>query len=60
MPEDPTGVNPGIETDMLDVAGLSLSDLEELGPSSLGHALRRVVAQDEGSADPVIGFLSGI
>jgi FXSXX-COOH protein len=57
---DPPNVKVGIETDMLDVTGMSLSDLGELGASSLAYALRRVVAQDEAPTDPVVGFQASI
>ncbi len=60
VPRDPSDVKSGIETDMLDVTELSLSDLEEVRPSSLGRALRRVVAQDKDPADPVVGFQASI
>ena len=60
MPEDSPNVKPGIQTDILDVTGLSLSDLEEVRPSSLRRALRRIVAQDEDPAHPVVGFQASI
>ena len=60
MSEFRPDVNPGIETDMLDVTGLSFSDLEALGSSSLAHALKRVLARDEDSTDPVVGFQASI
>lgn len=60
MPEDSPDVKAGIETDIPDLTGLSLSDLEEVRPSSLRRALRRIVAQDEDPADPVVGFQASI
>lgn len=60
MPEDRPDVKPGIRTDILDLTDLTLSDLEEVRPASLRHALRRVVAQDEDPADPVVGFQASI
>lgn len=61
MPEDPPHVKEGIETGILDVTGLSLSDLEEVRSSSLRRALRRIVAEDdEDPADPVVGFQASI
>jgi FXSXX-COOH protein len=60
MPEDSPDVKAGIETDILDLTGLSLNDLEEVRPSSLRRALRRIVAQDEDPADPVVGFQASI
>ena len=60
MPRDPSGVKAGIETDILDLSGLSLSDLEEVRPSTLGRVLRRIVAQDDDPTDPVIGFEASI
>jgi FXSXX-COOH protein len=60
MPEDYPRVKAGIETGMLDVTDLSLNDLEEVRSSSLRRALRRILAEDGDSADPVIGFQASI
>ena len=60
MPEDPSHVKEGIQTGILDLTGLSLSDLEEVRSSSLRRALRRIVAEDEDPADPVVGFQASI
>jgi FXSXX-COOH protein len=60
MSEDPLDVKQDIDTDMLDLAGLSLNDLERLNSSSLGHALRRVVDRAGETVDPVVGFQSSI
>ena len=61
MAQDPSDVKrPGIETDMIDLARLSLSDLEEVHPSSLRRALHRIVAQDEDPTEPVVGFQASI
>jgi FXSXX-COOH protein len=58
--EDPPDVKSHIGTDTLVLAGLSPSDLEKVDSSSLGRALRRIIAQDEDSADPVVGFQASI
>jgi FXSXX-COOH protein len=60
MPQDSPDVKPDIETDMLDVTGLSLWELEEVRPSSLRRALRRIIAEDADRTDPVVGFQSSI
>lgn len=49
-----------LEADLIDLAGLSLADLEDLGQSSLGVTLRRVLDQDRQPADPVVAFQSSI
>jgi FXSXX-COOH protein len=49
-----------LETDMIDLTDLSLTDLEDLSQSSLGLALRRVLDQDGGSGGEVVGFQSSI
>ena len=50
----------GLETGMIDLTGLSLHDLDDLGQSSLGLALRRVLDPDGEPTDSVVGFQSGI
>ena len=60
MPEHPREVVEDIETELPDLTALSLGDLEKIGPSSLGHALRRVLSRDDDPADPVVGFQASI
>jgi FXSXX-COOH protein len=59
-PDTGTGVPRYIETGTLDLTDLSLDDLERVGPSSFGHALRRVLSRDDDPADPVVGFAASI
>jgi FXSXX-COOH protein len=49
-----------LETDMIDVSGLSLRDIGHLDQSSLGLALRRVLDPKQELTDPVVGFQSSI
>jgi FXSXX-COOH protein len=50
-----------IETDVIDLSAFSLSDLEQIGPSSFGHALRRVLRREDATDDdPVVGFTASI
>lgn len=60
MAEPPDPVKSNVETAMIDVADTSLDDLDELGSSSLAHALWRVLASEEDPSDPVVGFQSSI
>lgn len=60
MCENPHCDETPIETDMPDLTGLSLGDLEEVGPASFRRALRRVLAEDDDPADPVVGFQASI
>lgn len=48
----------GFGTDLIDVTGLSLHDLNDLGDSTLAHSLRRLLDDDD--AAPVAGFTAMI
>lgn len=48
------------ETDLVDLDGLSLADIEQLDDSALAHALRRVLAEADGPEDPIAAFQSFI
>jgi FXSXX-COOH protein len=50
----------GMEAGLVDLGGLSLSDLKELDGSVLAHALRRVLADADGPGDAVAAFESYI
>jgi FXSXX-COOH protein len=43
---------------LIDVSGLSLRDLDGIGDSSISHALREVLADDE--IGPSAGFTSSV
>ncbi|MDH2427497.1 FxSxx-COOH cyclophane-containing RiPP peptide [Sphaerisporangium sp. TRM90804] len=45
---------------MIDLTGLSLTDLEALGPTSLHHALARIMRRAEDTSDPVLAFLASL
>ncbi|MFJ2033402.1 FxSxx-COOH cyclophane-containing RiPP peptide [Streptosporangium sp. NPDC087985] len=45
-------------TDLIDVTDIRLSDLDEVGESSLAHALRRLLSEED--SGPVAGFTSSI
>jgi FXSXX-COOH protein len=44
------------ETDLVDLDGLALGDLNGLDDSVLAHALRRVLADADGPEDPIAAF----
>lgn len=50
----------GMETDLVDLGGLSLVDLKDLDDSALAHALRRVLADPDGPGEAVAAFESSI
>jgi FXSXX-COOH protein len=45
-----------METELLDLSGLSPVDLKELDAFALVHMPRRVLADRNGSEDPITGF----
>jgi FXSXX-COOH protein len=49
-----------IESEMPDLTGYTLGDLEKIRRPSLDHALRRVLAENDHTADPVVAFQAGI
>ncbi len=49
-----------IETNLVNLDGLLLTDIEEFDDSALAHALRRVLADADGPEDPIAGFQSFI
>ncbi|HEY7145657.1 MAG TPA: FxSxx-COOH cyclophane-containing RiPP peptide [Streptosporangiaceae bacterium] len=60
MAEDWSEAAADVETDLPDLTGLALAELEDFGPSALGHALRRVLKGEADPADPVVGFQASI
>jgi FXSXX-COOH protein len=50
----------GIDSDLIDLDGVLLVDLNELDDSALAHALRRVLADADGSENPIAAFQSFI
>jgi hypothetical protein len=46
-----------VETEMIDLSGLTPSDLDRFAPSTLSNALVRILAYDEDSSnvDPLFG-----
>ncbi len=48
------------ESDLIDLTGVRLSDLQELPDSPLAQALRRVLAELDSDGEPVAGFQSAI
>lgn len=45
-----------VDVDVVDVTGLTPADVEDLGESSLGHAVRRILAAVDREEDPVAAF----
>ena len=50
----------GLESDMVDVAGLSLTDLADAGDGALAHCLRRLLADIDAPGEPIAGFNSAL
>lgn len=48
----------GMDTDLIDLDGISLVDLEEFDESALAHALRRILADADEPEDPIAAFQS--
>lgn len=57
---DLSGPLDDLGTTLIDLSGLSLGDLDAVGQTALGTALRRVVARGNEPTDPVVGFQSSI
>lgn len=53
LPED-------VVANLIDLRGLTLRDLEASDRSTLGLALRRLLARQEDQSDPVVAFQSAI
>lgn len=49
-----------LESDLIDLDGISLADLEGFDDSVLAHALRRVLADADDLREPIAGFQSFI
>ncbi len=45
-----------LETDLIDLDGISLADLEGFDDSVLVHALRRVLADSDDLQEPIASF----
>ncbi len=45
-----------IDVDAVDVAGLTTTDIVELGESPLGHAVQRILTVADGDEEPVAAF----
>ena len=50
----------GFTSDLPDLTGLSLADLDDLGDSVLAESLRRVLERERHGREPVAGFQSAI
>ncbi|MEU3166777.1 FxSxx-COOH cyclophane-containing RiPP peptide [Streptosporangium sp. NPDC006930] len=58
MGEEVAGEIDSIKSNLIDVTGLSLTDLDHIDNPSLKRALRRILEDD--SAGPAAGFTSSI
>jgi FXSXX-COOH protein len=56
----PDEASDELRTTLIDLSDLSLGDLDEVGQTALGMALRRIVARGSEPASPVVGFQSSI
>jgi FXSXX-COOH protein len=50
----------GLDSEMVDVTQLSLTELQAMGDSALAHCVRRLLAEVDVSTEPVAGFNSSI
>lgn len=57
---DLSGPPDDLRTALIDLSGLSLGDLDAVGQTALGTALRRIVAREGEPTHPVLGFQSSI
>jgi FXSXX-COOH protein len=55
-----SGPPDDLRTALIDLSGLSLGDLDAVGQTALGTALRRIVAREGEPTHPVLGFQSSI
>ncbi len=58
--QEPPEPPPDIATELVDLTGLTLGDLNGIKRSSLGMALQRALERDRDPSDPVVAFKSGI